>query len=100
MARVRMVTRTVKSTVVNVMCLDTQERKAVTNVYEISGVYPDTEKLLKALQAVYDTETLKLVHIATSFEEEQLYGMPENEFMMYAKKLPPRGTSSEDVTDE
>lgn len=100
MARVRMVTRTVKSTVANVMCLDTQEGKAVTNVYEISGVYSDTEKLLKALQAVYETETLKLVHIASSFEEEQLYGMPENEFMLHAKKLPPRGTSSEYSTEE
>lgn len=100
MARVRMVTRTVKSTVANVMCLDTQEGKALTNVYEISGVYPDTEKLLKALQAVYDTDTLKLVHVAASFEDEQLYGMPENEFMLHAQKLPPRGTSSEDLTDE
>lgn len=100
MARIRMVTRTVKSTVANVMCLDTQAAKVVNNVYEISGVYPDSEKLLKALQAVYETETLKLVHIASSFEEEQLYGMPENEFMLHAKKLPPRGTSSEDLTEE
>lgn len=100
MARIRMVTRTVKSTVATVMCLDTQAAQAVNKDYEISGVYPDSEKLLKALQAEYETETLKLVHIVSSFEAEQLYGMPENEFMMYAKKLPPRGTSSEDNVDE
>ena len=100
MARVRMITRTVKSTVANVMCLDTLAAKAVNGEFEISGVYQDNGKLLKALQSVYETDTLKLVHIVASFEEEQLYGMPENEFMMYAKKLPPRGTSSDDLTEE
>ena len=100
MARVRMITRTVKGTFANVMCLDTLAAKAVNGEYEISGVYPDAEKLLKALKAEYETDTLKLVHIVSSFETEQLYGMPENEFMLHAKKLPPRGTSSEDLTDE
>ena len=95
-----MITRTVKGTVANVMCLDTMAAKAVNADYEISGVYQDNGKLLKALQAVYETDTLKLVHIVSSFEAEQLYGMPENEFMMYAKKLPPRGTLSEDSTEE
>lgn len=98
MARVRMITRTVKGTKANVMCLDTLAAKAVNADYEISGVYQDNEKLLKALKAEYETETLKLVHIVSSFETEQLYGMPENEFMLHAKKLPPRGTSSEDLT--
>ena len=100
MARVRIITRTVKGTVANVMCLDTMAAKAVNGEYEISGVYQDTEKLLKALKAVYETDTLKLVHIVSSFETEQLYGMPENEFMVHAKKLPPRGTSSEYLTEE
>ena len=100
MARVRMITRTVKGTVANVMCLDTVAAKAVNADYEISGVYQDNGKLLKALQAVYNTDTLKLVHIVSSSETEQLYGMPENEFMLHAKKLPPRGTSSEDLTEE
>ena len=100
MARVRMITRTVKGTVANVMCLDTLAAKAVNADYEISGVYQDNVKLLKALQAVYETDTLKLVHIVSSFETKQLYGMSENEFMLYAKKLLPRGTSSEDVTGE
>ena len=100
MARVRMITRTVKGTMANVMCLDTLAAKAVNGEFEISGVYQDNGKLLKALKAVYETDTLKLVHIVSSFETEQLYGMPENEFMMYAKKLPPRGTSSDDLTEE
>lgn len=96
MARIRMVTRTVKGTRASVLCLDTETANAITIDFEIGGTYPDNEKLLKALQKEHGNGIIKLVHIVETEEIEQLYGMPESDFMFYAQKLPPRGSSNDD----
>lgn len=99
MARIRMVTRTVKGTRASVLCLDTETHNAFTLDYEVGGTFTDNAKLLKVMKDNFETETIKLVHIESTEETEQLYGMPESEFMFYAQKLPPRGSST-DETEE
>lgn len=90
MARSRKVTRTICSTKVIVMCVDTQT--AVVENYEvtIAGVYSDDKKLMKAVAKVVETETLKPVSVVSTEVTETLYGMDEQKFMEMAEVLPPR----------
>lgn len=99
MAKMRMVTRTVKVTKVNVMCLDIEKGEAFNESVIISGVFENPEKLLKACKEVIDTDTEKAVAIVEKEENEQLYGMPEQEFICLAKLLPPRQGKDSEATE-
>lgn len=79
-----MVTRTVKSTEVKVMALDTTTDSAVEKTYNIVGTFKTDAKLLKAVQAAFDTDELKHVHIVDSTELEELYGMDMYYFLAHA----------------
>lgn len=90
MARARKVTRTISSTKVIVMCVDTQT--AVVDNYEvtIAGVYSDEKKLMKAVTKEVETATLKPVSIVSKEVVGTLYGMDEQKFIEMAEVLPPR----------
>lgn len=90
MARVRKVTRTISSTKVIVMCVDTETAKVNNYEVEIAGVYPDEKKLMKAVSEVVETETLKPVSVVSTEVIETLYGMDEQKFIEMAEVLPPR----------
>ena len=98
MARARKVTRTIASTKVVVMCVNTET--AVVENYEvtISGVYSDDKKLMKAVTKVVETETLKPVSVVSTEVIETLYGMDEQKFIEMAEVLPPRDKKED--TDE
>ena len=96
MARKPMVTRTIKSTNVNVMCFDITHGESMNKQFHISGVYKDTDKLLKVLKLVYETDDVKLVHIVDVSENETLYGMDEQKFIDNAEILPPRTKAEAD----
>lgn len=98
MARARKVTRTISSTKVIVMCVDTETAKVDNYEVEISGVYSDEKKLMKAVTKEVETETLKPVSIVSKEDVETLYGMDEQKFMEMAEVLPPRG--KKDDADE
>lgn len=91
MARERMITRTVEQTKVRIMALNVNTVEVNFIETTIGGVY-DTEALMKKLKKMYETEELKLVHIEQQETEEVLLGMTEEDFIKYAKVLPPRGT--------
>lgn len=91
MARKRMVTRTVMQTTAEVMTLDVKTVEVHFIETTIGGVYT-TEALMKKLKKMYETEELKLVHIERHETEEVLLGMTEENFIKYAKVLPPRST--------
>ena len=99
MAKMRMVTRTVKVTKVNVMCLDIEKGEAFNEYATVSGVFDNPEKLLKACKEVLDTDTEKAVAIVEKKEIEQLYGMSEQEFISIAKLLPPRQGKDTEATE-
>lgn len=98
MARARKVTRTISSTKVVIMCVDTETAKVNNYEVEIAGVYPDEKKLMKAVTKEVETATLKPVSIVSKETVETLYGMDEQMFMEMAEALPPRDKKED--TDE
>lgn len=100
MARVPMVTRTIVATKANVMCLDVQAGEPLNKVVTVPRTYKDNEALLKKVKSIIETDTVKAVHIVDSEEIETLYGMTEQEFIQYAKVLPPRNCANTDTSVE
>lgn len=98
MARARKVTRTISSTKLIVMCVDTETAKVDNYEVEIAGIYSDEKKLMKAVTKEVETETLKPVSIISKEVVETLYGMDEQKFMEMAEVLPPRDKKED--TDE
>lgn len=95
MARKRMVTRTVEQTTAQVMTLDVTTAEVQVRTYDIGGKYTD-EDLLKKLQKIFQTDTLKLVHVESQTCKEVLLGMDEEDFIRLAKVLPPRTTNKDE----
>lgn len=92
MARKRMVTRTIEQTTAQVMALDVTTVEVQVKSYSIGGRFND-EELLKKLKKLYETDTLKLVHIESQTCEEVLLGMDEEDFIRLAQVLPPRNAN-------
>ena len=99
MARVPMVSRTIITTKVNVMCLNIETGEPCNRSVVVPRTYKDNEKLLKKVKEVLETETLKPVYIVDKEEIETLYGMSEQEFIELAEVLPPRKAAEENVTE-
>ena len=100
MARVPMVTRTIVAQKANVMCLDVQAGEPFNKSVTVPRTYNDNEALLKKVKPLIETDTVKAVHIVDTEEIETLYGMTEQEFIQYAKVLPPRnGKNSDEEAD-
>ena len=89
MARVPMVTRTMRTTKVNVLCMDLVNAEPVNKDVTIPRTYKDDKKLFKVVQATLDSDELKAVKIVKAVEVETLYGMTEQEFIENAKVLDP-----------
>lgn len=95
MARKRMVTRTIEQTTAQVMTLDVTTVEVQVKSYHIGGRFND-EELLKKLKKLFETDTLKLVHIESQTCEEVLLGMDEEDFIRLAKVLPSRTANKEE----
>ena len=89
MTRKRMVTRTIEQTIARVMTVDVTTANVQEQEYPIGGRYND-EELLKKLKNLFETDTVKLVHIESQTCEEVLLGMDEEVFIRLAQVLPPR----------
>ena len=89
MARKPMVTRTIVTTKVNVLCLDVQSAEPFNKVVTLPRTYKDEKKLLKTVEEVINTDTVKAVHVVDKTEVETLYGMEEQDFINKAKILDP-----------
>lgn len=85
MPRLRQVTRTIVTTKVNVMCLDTQKCEPLNKVITVSGTFSDEDALLLTVKRAVDTDTLKAVQVVDKEELTNLYAMPEEEFIKLAK---------------
>lgn len=95
MARKRMVTRTVQSTKVVVMCANTETAEIENYEAEIAGTYSDDKKLMKAIESVVATDVIKPVAIKSQEIVETLYGMEEQKFIENAEILPKREKSQD-----
>lgn len=95
MARERMVTRTVSTTTVDVLVINIETAEVGTKSFVLGqNMTKDEKTMLNNAQKMLDDETgttlWKCVSIKNIKEEETLYGMTEQDFLKYAKVLPPR----------
>lgn len=87
MAKTRMVTRTIKSTLVHSLCLNIETAEPYNVVTILTPPIMDAKKEIEALRKIIDNETEKFVAIVSKEEIKELYGMPEAEFLECAIKL-------------
>lgn len=87
MARKPMVTRKVKFTTVNVLCLNIETAEPFDRVVKLPGHYNNEVKLRKVIDEKINSDTEKTVHIVDVTQETKLYGMTEEDFLSYAKPL-------------
>ena len=99
MARKPMITRTIITTKVNVLCLNIQSAEPFNKVVTLPRTYKDDKKLLKKVEEVVNTDDVKAVHIVDKEEIETLYGMTEQDFIEHAEVQPPRKVAEENVTE-
>lgn len=100
MARVAMVTRTITTAEVEVLCMNVESVAVETKTFTLLGGVSTEDLMLKAIKSKHETDTLKPVHIQKMTEIETLYGMTEEDFIKVAKVLPPRGTTLTDTVIE
>lgn len=99
MARQPQVTRTIITTKVNVLVVNTAERTTKEAEFILPRTYKDEKALLKALDKCATLgENERIVSVISTDEVETLYGMTESDFIKYATVLPPR--TKADDTDE
>ena len=100
MARKPMVTRTITTTRVNVLCLDIVKAEPFNKEVTLPRTYKDDKKLLKVVAEVIDNEQEKAVSIVDKVEVETCYGMTEQDFINNAKVLDPTKRTVLDPEDE
>ena len=89
MARERAVTRTINAIEVSAICMDITSMENSVEILNLTGEVPSEEVLLKKLRKAYETTTYKVVAIKDVQVSEKLFGMPEVEFLKYARELDP-----------
>lgn len=95
MARERMVTRTITTTILEVMTVNIETAEVHKKEVRVPS-YSGTAKEAEWVKTQIETPTTKVVNVVQIGTEENLYSMPEYLFIQMADKLPPRGTSEED----
>lgn len=95
MARERMVTRTISTTTIAALVINIETSEVGTKHFVLGqNMIKDEKTMLSNAQDMLNIETgnslWKCVAIKNIKEEETLYGMPESDFIKYAKVLPPR----------
>lgn len=99
MPRIPMVTRTIQTTTVNVLCLDVESAEPFNKEVVIPRTYKDEKAMLKAVESAVNTEKVKAVHIVGHNVNETLYGMSEQDFIARATVLPSRDCKSNGGTE-
>ena len=87
MARKPMVTRTITSTKVTLMCVNTTFSEITNETIILPRTYKDKNQMLKIAKDMFETEEVKVVDIVDSQVETQLYGMTEDEFVRCAQPI-------------
>lgn len=96
MARVPMITRTIQTTLCDVLCLNVETAEPFNKQISLPRTYKDENSMLKQAKSVLDTDTEKVVQIVNSKVEETRYGMSEQEFIKHAQVMPPLAKSEDD----
>lgn len=100
MARTRMITRTIKVTAIEAMCVETLTADVSIKELELTGETFTEEKALKALKKEYETDTFKVVAIQAMNVHEEMYGLKEIDFLKVATKLDPATRKAIETEEE
>lgn len=87
MARVPMVTRTITSTKVTLMCVNKIQGEIFNQTIVMPRTYKSNAKLLKAIEKKHTDENVKIVDIVDSEIITAKYGMPEEKFVEVAELM-------------
>ena len=90
MARQPQVTRTIQTTKVSVLVVDTSCGKTFVEERTLPRTYKDNKAILKTLEKLNTNDTMKPVHVISVEVQETLYGMSEAKFIQFADVLPDR----------
>lgn len=100
MARKRMVTRTILTTKVNALCMDTVTCEACNKDVVLPRTFKDNDKVLKATKSVLDTPTFKVVDVVDVKTVETLYGIDEQKFINESVILDPETRKQLEAEDD
>ena len=87
MARVPVVSRTIKSTKVSVLGVDLDTGEVMNKTFILPRTYNDEHKMLKVAKQKGETENYKIVQIVDAVVEEKKYVMPEEYFVEVATAI-------------
>lgn len=90
-----MVTRTILTTEVTVLCLDLIKAEPFNKTVTLPRTYKDEKAMMKKVSAIIDTDEVKAVHVVDTKVNETLYGMTEEHFISMAEVLPSRSKNAE-----
>ena len=80
------VTRTIVSSEVSCLCINTETCEPENKVFVLSGEVQNTEKTLATLRKKHETQELKIASIVALNVKEKLYAMTEEEFIAHAEE--------------
>lgn len=84
MARKNVISRSITTTAVNCLCINTETCEPENKVFLLSGVVKNDEKLLKTLRKNHETPVLKIASVVGLSESTKLYKMDEEFFITNA----------------
>lgn len=100
--RVPMITRTVKTTAAEVLCVNIEDGTTSVKEFTLPRTYKDDKAILRALEE-QNADNVKLVHVVSTTVNERLYGMPESDFIKHAQPIVKQPNDNpidtQDVTD-
>lgn len=88
MAKESMITRTIKSSHVTILCLDIDSGEPVNRSFDLPRERKNEKEILKAVTPLLaDEPNIRPVHVVDVTINEKLYGMTESQFMAMAKPI-------------
>lgn len=90
-----MVTRTILTTEVTVLCLDLIKAEPFNKTVTLPRTYKDEKTMMKKVSAIIDNDEVKAVHVVDTKVNETLYGMTEEQFISMAEVLPSRSKTAD-----
>jgi len=92
MAKPRMITRTIGTTVADILCLDVETGEACNRSFTFPGDLKKDSEILKAAakNLEVDEPSVHAVHVVNVARLETLYGMTEADFISHAEIIPAR----------
>lgn len=87
MARIPMVTRTIKTTTANVLCADLIHGELCNKDVTLPRTWQSDADIMKYLAKNFDNDSVKAVQVIETTVSEKLYGMTEADFVKYASPI-------------